>query len=166
MTTATATDGAVQPPVASNGHPAPAAAPEQVPPVQPGPDPFDNPTGEPGPGGELAVAQGGELSAPTDAPETVEADWPHARLNFMGDELGIRKPTQQALAGFSLASSKYVRMETKNDITGLFIARHLSPVSYGRVFSRLMDPDDTAYTVDTIGELMKAVVMAAVEGTA
>ena len=30
--------------------------------------------------------------------------------------------TQQALAGFSLASSKYVSMETKNDITGLFIA--------------------------------------------
>ncbi|AYD82022.1 tail assembly chaperone [Mycobacterium phage Saguaro] len=89
--------------------------------------------------------------------------WPHDFLEFKGDRLGIRLPTRQALAAFSLASSKYVSPGVKNDLTGLFIARHLSPESYGRVFSRLMDPDENDYTVDTVGELFNAIVMAAVE---
>lgn len=89
--------------------------------------------------------------------------WPYDFLEFQGDKLGIRLPTRQALAAFSLASSKYVSLGVKNDLTGLFIARHLSPESYGRVFSRLMDPDDTDYTVDTVGELFNAIVTAAVE---
>ena len=54
-------------------------------------------------------------------------------------------------------------MGVKNDLTGLFIARHLSPESYGRVFSRLMDPDDAAYTVETVGELFNAIVTASIE---
>ena len=89
--------------------------------------------------------------------------WEHDFLEFEGDKLGIRPPQRQALAAFSLASSKYVSMGVKNDLTGLFIARHLSPESYGRVFSRLMDPDDTAYDVDTVGELFNAIVTAAIE---
>ncbi|QPX62139.1 hypothetical protein PBI_INDLOVU_24 [Mycobacterium phage Indlovu] len=89
-------------------------------------------------------------------------DWPYDYLEFKGDKLGIRLPTRQALAAFSLASSKYVSLGVKNDLTGLFIARHLSPESYGRVFSRLMDPDENDYTVDTVGELFNAIVMAAV----
>ena len=128
-------------------------APEVEPPTIDGePDPFAQPVAAPG--GELAVA------APP-AGDDPDADWTHERLDFMGDKLAVRKPTQQALAGFSLASSKYVSMETKNDITGLFIARHLSEHSYGQVFSRLMDPDDGEYTVETIGELMKSIVQLA-----
>lgn len=89
--------------------------------------------------------------------------WTHDFLEFEGDKLGIRLPQRQALAAFSLASSKYVSLGVKNDLTGLFIARHLSPDSYGRVFSRLMDPDDTAYDVDTVGALFNAIVTAAIE---
>ncbi|AKF14287.1 tail assembly chaperone [Mycobacterium phage Vincenzo] len=89
--------------------------------------------------------------------------WKFDFLEFQGDKLGIRLPQRQALAAFSLASSKYVAMGVKNDLTGLFIARHLSPESYGRVFSRLMDPDDAAYTVDTVGELFNAIVTAAID---
>lgn len=89
---------------------------------------------------------------------TNDEEWDHETINFRGDTLNVRKPTNQALAGLSLSSSKYVKMTVRNDITGLFIARHLSPQSYDRVFSRLMDPDDPDYTVETIGELMGAVV--------
>lgn len=106
-----------------------------------------------------------EVAAPA-APSTEVAPvtetgvevWQHETLEFAGDVLEIRKPQQQALAAFSLASGKYVPVEVKNDITGLFISRHLSEESYGRVFSRLMDPDDPTYTVETIGELMRAIV--------
>ncbi|ABD58141.1 hypothetical protein PBI_COOPER_24 [Mycobacterium phage Cooper] len=94
---------------------------------------------------------------------TTGETWDYDYLEFEGDKLGIRLPTRQALAAFSLASSKYVSMGVKNDLTGLFIARHLSPESYGRVFSRLMDPDDAAYDVDTVGELFNAIVTASIE---
>ena len=87
------------------------------------------------------------------------AVWPHQTMEFMGDELQVRKPTPQALAAFSLATSKYVSNQMRNDMTGMFISRHLSPESYERVFSRLMDPDDTDYTVNSIGEMMRAVIM-------
>lgn len=82
----------------------------------------------------------------------------YSELEFKGDTLHARKPSQQALAAFSLATSKYVNIQVRNDMTGLFISRHLSPESYERVFSRLMDPDDPDYTLDAIGELMSAVV--------
>lgn len=87
-----------------------------------------------------------------------EDTWKHETIEFLGDTLNVRKPTEQALAAYSLASSKYVAMNIRNDMTGLFIARHLSPESYERVFSRLMDPDDPEYTLDTIGALMRSVV--------
>lgn len=89
--------------------------------------------------------------------------WPYDQLHFKGDLLGIRLPQRQALAAFSLASSKYVSLGVKNDLTGLFIARHLSPESYGRVFSRLMDPDENDYDVDTVGELFNEIVTASID---
>lgn len=100
---------------------------------------------------------------PQDVEVVPEADvvpeWPHQTIEFQGDVLQVRKPTPQALAAFSLATSKYVSNTMRNDMTGMFISRHLSPDSYERVFSRLMDPDDDEYTVDAIGQLMRAVVM-------
>ena len=94
---------------------------------------------------------------------TTSENWPHDFLEFKGDKLGIRLPTMQALAAFQLACSRYVPVTTQNDLTGLFIARHLSPESYARVFSRLMDPDEDEYTVDTVGELFNAIITAAVK---
>ncbi|QGH75275.1 tail assembly chaperone [Mycobacterium phage Quesadilla] len=108
-----------------------------------------------GPGTTIALAPSVDVSK-------LGEDWPYDWLDFKGDKLGIRLPTRQALAAFSLASSKYVSLGVKNDLTGLFIARHLSPESYGRVFSRLMDPDENDYDVETVGELFNAIVMAAV----
>ncbi|QFP94643.1 tail assembly chaperone [Mycobacterium phage LilMcDreamy] len=96
---------------------------------------------------------------------TTGEKWDHDFLTFEGDRLGIRVPTRQALAAFSLATGKYVDVGVKNDLTGLFIARHLSTESYGRVFSRLMDPDDEGYDVDTVGELFNAIVTASLQPT-
>lgn len=111
----------------------------------------------PTPGTELVPFERFDVTKDTDEV------WPYDFLEFQGDKLGIRLPTRQALAAFSLASSKYVSLGVKNDLTGLFIARHLSQESYGRVFSRLMDPDDATYTVETVGELFNAIVTAAIE---
>lgn len=102
------------------------------------------------------------LSARFDVTQSGET-WPYDKLEFQGDLLGIRLPQRQALAAFSLASSKYVADGVKNDLTGLFIARHLSPESYGRVFSRLMDPDENDYDVNTVGKLFNAIVTAAID---
>lgn len=89
---------------------------------------------------------------------TAEPEWAHETIEFKGDTLNVRKPTQQALAAFSLSTSKYVSPQMRNDMTGMFISRHMSPESYERVFSRLMDPDEVEYTIETIGQLMRAVV--------
>lgn len=102
--------------------------------------------------------------ATTNGSEVAVADeWAHEWIEFGGDRLSVRKPTQQALAAYSLAMSKFVPSQMRNDITGLFISRHMSPESYERVFSRLMDPDDTEYTVSTIGEVMKQIVELAID---
>lgn len=105
------------------------------------------------------VADVPEEQEPVVEEAAVDESWPHQRITFMDDVLEVRKPSPQALAAFSLATSKYVSNQMRNDMTGMFISRHLSPDSYERVFSRLMDPDDEEYTVDTIGQLMRAVVM-------
>lgn len=103
-------------------------------------------------------------SKPDKAPKVIDAevddtaDVSYRELEFKGDSLQVRKPSVQALAAFSLATSKYVNSQIRNDMTGMFINRHLSPESYERVFSRLMDPDDDSYTVESIGELMRGVV--------
>lgn len=99
-------------------------------------------------------------TAPADTTdEALDPGWEHQRLSFHGDNLAVRIPTQQALAGFSLASSKYVPTNVKNDMTGLFLTEHLGPETYGRIMQRLMDGDDPEYTAETIGEMMREIVM-------
>jgi hypothetical protein len=104
-------------------------------------------------------------AAPSETPEehVLDRDWPHQRLEFLGDNLAVRIPTQQALAGFSLASSKYVPNQVKNDMTGLFLTEHIGPESYGRVMQRLMDGDDPDYTTESIGAMMREIVLLGVK---
>lgn len=156
--TADAVTGVVQPPTPDPvvANPPPAPTDSQVVNTIPEDDT---------PSTEVAVSDDGNvitLAERFDVTQAGEA-WPHSTVEFKGDLLGIRLPTRQALAAFSLSSSKYVSLNVKNDLTGLFIARHLSPESYGRVFSRLMDPDEDDYDVETVGELFNVIVMAAVD---
>jgi len=87
-----------------------------------------------------------------------DAGWVHQRVEYKGDNLAVRKPTDQGISGFSLATSKFTRPETKNNITGLFIERHLGPDSYDRVMERLMDPDDPGYTTASVADVMGLIV--------
>lgn len=88
--------------------------------------------------------------------------WPHDYLQFEGDKLEIRLPTEQALSAFSISVSKYMPAEVQNDMVGLFIAKHMSPDSYTHVMARMMDPDDKTYTKRTVGELMGSISKAAI----
>ena len=121
----------------------------------------------PAPQPEVVQAAPAETPAPAPEPEPakpeLDPDWPHERMEYMGDDLAVRIPTPQALAGFSLASSKYVPIEVRNDMTGLFISEHLGPETYGRLMRRLMDPDDAEYTTSTIGTIMRAIVQLRVD---
>ncbi|SIE56419.1 Uncharacterised protein [Mycobacteroides abscessus subsp. abscessus] len=67
------------------------------------------------------------------------------------------------MSALSLGMGKYVPAKMKNEISGLFIARHLSEDTYEHVYSRLMNPDDTGYNANTIGELIGALLNEGVE---
>jgi len=82
-----------------------------------------------------------------------------------GVTLQVRKPQPKALAAFSLATSKHVPQEVRNDMTGYFVFSHFSRESYELVFYRLMDPDDTLYTAETVGEIMRRIVELASDNT-
>jgi hypothetical protein len=143
------------PPGPPAADPAPAAQPEpEVLPAEQPTEGADWSDAEIKPSAELAVPESNvEIEVWTN-----DEPWEHDKIDFRGDSLNVRRPTNQALAGLSLSASRFIKMSTRNDITALFIARHLSPRSYDRVFSRLMDPDDHEYTVETIAELMQALV--------
>lgn len=121
---------------------------------KPTPEPTPPPASEPLDG---EVIRGDEIEV------AKPAEWEHELLEFKGDTLQVRAPSDQALTAFSLASGRFVPMDIKNDIVGMFVAKHLSVESYGRVFSRLMDPDDDGYNPETIGDLMRAIVGISVE---
>lgn len=110
---------------------------------------------------------------PVEVPESVEtppekttpekATPKYHRIDHDGVSLEVRKPQPKALAAFSLATSKHVPQDVRNDMTGYFVYRHFSPESYELVFYRLMDPDDTKYTAETVGEIMRSIVALAAE---
>lgn len=107
---------------------------------------------------EIVHDNGAEPDTPPAEPEVDEDAWTHETVEFLGDTLEVRKPSDQAMAAFSLATSKYVSPTTRNDMTNLFIMKHLSESSYDRVFGRLMDPDDEDYSLESIGKLVAAIV--------
>lgn len=110
-----------------------------------------------------ASAQVAKVEEKEPEPVAVVLDdgWEHERIEFHGDQLAIRKPTRQALSGFTMGVSKYVPVEVQNNIIGLFIAKHIAPESYGHVMWRMMDPDDTEYTDDTVGVLVREIIATA-----
>lgn len=114
----------------------------------------------------VGLAEGVPPAAPAPSVEDALAElypldptWEYDRIDFRGDKLAVRPPTRQALAGFSLASSKYVPADVKNDMTGLFLSEHLGPDTYNHVMARLFRAKDPDYTPDTIGELLREMVL-------
>jgi hypothetical protein len=89
--------------------------------------------------------------------QTVERDWVHETIEYEGDTLGIRVPTQAALTAFTLGTGEFTPDFTRQGMTSMFIQNHLSPRSYGHVFRRMMDPDD-AFDDAALGGLMRVLV--------
>lgn len=95
-----------------------------------------------------------ELAVPEKEP------WPHEILaDFYGEDWEVRKPSEQALAGFALAAGKYVPQKLQNDLVGLFIKNHMSEESHEHMYERLMNPDDPDFTPQTLGEMMREIAL-------
>lgn len=104
------------------------------------------------------AAPAAEVAIPDDPYDVALADeqWSHDTIEFAGETYHVRRPSDQALTGFALASSKYVPEKIKADIVGLFMRNHLSPASFVRLWERLLDPEDVGMTPESVGELMAA----------
>lgn len=89
--------------------------------------------------------------------QTVEPDWDHETIEYEGDTLGIRVPTQAALTAFTLGTGEFTPDMTRQSMTSMFIQNHLSPRSYGHVFRRMMAPDDS-FDDASLGGLMRTLV--------
>jgi hypothetical protein len=121
-------------------------------------DPAEPDSAEPEPD-EPAPPAAVEAALPDPEPwAEPETEWPHQWLQFEGDRLAVRKPTQKALAGLSLGSGPYISDHRRNSLTGLFMMMHMSEATWWQVFYRLVNPDEEDYTIDTIGELVKQVI--------
>jgi hypothetical protein len=119
-----------------------------------------------------AIAEA-EAEAATAAPTVIEEDgsvvsapstevalpdsWAYETVEFADRTWEVRKPTDQALAGFALASGRFIDQATQNSVVGLFIKNHMSDASYDVLYARLLDPNDTEFDVSTIGGLMQAI---------
>lgn len=108
------------------------------------------------PAAEVAVPTSTEVVDP-DAEEkwTHQAEWKHDWLDFKGDTLGIRVPKGSALQ--ALGAARHNSLEFQDRLLNLFIAKHLSPESYERVFYRMINPDDEEFTTSDWGELINAI---------
>lgn len=99
-----------------------------------------------------------ELPTPPDpAPEPDSepaVTWPHEWLDFQGDRIAYRRPTAGALNAVALATGQYSTDVRRLKFTNMFLVNHLSEESYDQVITRAMNPDDTEYTDDTLGELV------------
>lgn len=82
--------------------------------------------------------------------------WKHQTIEFDGEPLQIRKPAPQAIQAFAMAASKYTPNDIRIDMMNLFVKNHISPLSYGRLLARMMDPDDT-FTVESFGRVIEKI---------
>ncbi|TCN51783.1 hypothetical protein EV641_109174 [Rhodococcus sp. SMB37] len=109
----------------------------------------------------IDLDESGEVAPAASAVAVAEKEpWAHELLtDFYGEDWEVRKPTEQALAGFALAAGKYVPQKLQNDLVGLFIRNHMSEESHEHMYERLMDPDDASFTPATLGEMMREIAL-------
>lgn len=93
---------------------------------------------------------------------TVEPNWEYDTIEYEGDTLGIRIPSQGALTAFTLGTGEFTPDVTRQSMTSMFVQNHLSPRSYGHVFRRMMTPGD-AFDDSKLGGLMRVLVEKASE---
>lgn len=115
-------------------------------------------------GGTVVLDEDGNEVTPSTSTEIAvtedgrrELEWPHKEIVFKGETFNVRKPQPQALAAFSIISSKYMPEETQRDMLGLFLKNHLSPMSMERFAYRMFDPDDAEFDASSMGEMFRLI---------
>lgn len=71
--------------------------------------------------------------------EPEEAPWPHEHLVYLGLELDVRMPSQNALMGIAMLNQ--LEGNAQLYLFNQFLAMHLSPESFAKVASEFMRPD-------------------------
>lgn len=92
-----------------------------------------------------------------------EGKWEHQWLDFKGDRLAVKTPRPSVANSVIMLRSPLVSEDDRGNIISSIIASHLSHESWGRVQFRNINPDETEYTLETIGELLEALVELSVE---
>lgn len=92
-----------------------------------------------------------------------EGKWDHQWLDFKGDRLAVKTPRPSVANSVIMLRSPLVSEDDRGNIISSIIASHLSHESWGRVQFRNINPDETEYTIETIGELLEALVELSVE---
>ena len=77
--------------------------------------------------------------APAEAAEPEAEPWPHEHLVYMGLELDVRMPTQNALMGIAMLNQ--MDGNTQLELFNSFLGMHLSPASLTKVAREMMRPD-------------------------
>lgn len=83
--------------------------------------------------------------------------WPHQTIEFFGEKLEVRKPTQQGMSGIAFALSKHTPPELQANLLPLFVRNHTSPASYARLLVRAVDPE-TDFPPTVMGDLLNDII--------
>lgn len=67
--------------------------------------------------------------------------WPHQHMEYEGVMLEVRIPDESALMAVSMVSGGSLSGEVQMKIFTKFLQHHLSPVSFERVLSEMVDSD-------------------------
>jgi hypothetical protein len=74
--------------------------------------------------------------------DAVPTPWLHQTMEFRGEHLQVRKPTQSALTALSLlAGIPDLEADFAVSVMGTFFAKHLSTSAARRVLTLMVDPD-------------------------
>lgn len=85
--------------------------------------------------------------------------WDHDWIDFHGDRLAIRIPSDAAREGYSIAAGPGSTGAEQLFYTRLFLQKHLSPESFIRIWDRHMTPGDQYED----GQMLKRLVQTMVE---
>ncbi|NKY48050.1 hypothetical protein [Nocardia cerradoensis] len=108
-------------------------------------------------------SDGGEFEVDVETGEVIRDSfgqpipkWKHQTVELDGEIIQVRKPAPQALQAFSMAISKYAPPQIQMDMANLFVKNHISPLSYGRLLARMMDPEES-FTMEDFGRLIEKI---------
>ncbi|WP_147404066.1 hypothetical protein [Nocardia panacis] len=82
--------------------------------------------------------------------------WRHQTVDLDGELIQVRKPSPMALQAFSMAASRHTPDDLRQEMTTLFVRNHISPLSYGRLLTRMMNPDGN-FTVEDFGRIFELI---------